>query len=252
MKEYSNKFILSSAHLLDFLCYPKFSVNDYYSRITELRLLNIKFIILEGDTLLKTINILGKGSEGLVLKVQDARNKTMALKIKRSDSCRNNMKNEFDFYRYINKYDIGPKVYSYTENTLLMELINGLSARNWFLKTKINSSIVRTVIVDILTQCYKLDKLHIDHGQLNKLDNHVIISCNGKKCTIVDFESASNIRKVNNVTSAFQGLIFKGAISEQINKFLNYEEKRIEFLELLTKYKSDKSKENFESIIALI
>jgi len=252
MQEYSNKFVLSSANLIDLLCYPRFSTSDYYSRLSELRSLNLKFIILEGNTLLKAIRILGKGSEGLVLKVQNMNSNTMALKIRRIDSCRTDMKNEFEFYQHVNRNYLGPKVYSYTKNTLLMEFIEGLSARNWFLKTKMNLELIRKIIINILTQCYTLDKLHIDHGQLNKLDNHVIISHHGSKCTIVDFESASCIRKVNNVTSAFQGLIFKGIISDQIKKFVNYDKKRVEFLNLLSIYKKDKSRKNFDSIIALI
>ena len=252
MQGYSNKFVLSSANLIDLLCYPRFNTSDYYSRLSELRSLNLKFVILEGSTLIRAIRILGKGSEGLVLKVQNTHSKTMALKIKRIDSCRTDMKNEFEFYQSVNRNHLGPKVYSYTKNTLLMEFVEGLSARNWFLKTKINLELIRKIIINILTQCYTLDKLHIDHGQLNKLDNHVIISHCGSKSTIVDFESASFIRKVNNVTSAFQGLIFKGIISDQINKFANYDKKRVEFLNLLSIYKMDMSKKNFDSIIALI
>lgn len=252
MEECSNKFILSSANLIDLLCYPRFSASDYYSRLIELRSLNLKFVILEGNTLLNAIRILGKGSEGLVLKVQDIHSKTLALKIKRIDSCRTDMQNEFEFYQSINRNNLGPKAFSYTKNALLMEFIEGLSARNWFLNSNMNLDLIRKIIINILTQCYTLDKLHIDHGQLNKLDNHVIISRSGSKCTIVDFESASCIRKVNNVTSAFQGLIFKGIISDQINKFVNYDKKRVEFLNLLSRYKMDKSKKNFDSIIALI
>lgn len=252
MQEYSNKFVLSSANLIDLLCYPRFNTSDYYSRLNELRSLNLKFVILEGSTLIRALRILGKGSEGLVLKVQNTHSKTMALKIKRIDSCRTDMKNEFEFYQSVNRNHLGPKVYSYTKNTLLMEFVEGLSARNWFLKSKMNLELIRKIIINILTQCYTLDKLHIDHGQLNKLDNHVIISHRGSKCTIVDFESASCIRKVNNVTSAFQGLIFKGIISDQINKFANYDKKKVEFLNLLSRYKMDMSKKNFDSIIALI
>jgi len=252
MQEYSNKFVLSSSNLIDLLCYPRFNTSDYYSRLNELRSLNLKFVILEGSTLIRALRILGKGSEGLVLKVQNTHSKTMALKIKRIDSCRTDMKNEFEFYQSVNRNHLGPKVYSYTKNTLLMEFVEGLSARNWFLKSKMNLELIRKIVINILTQCYTLDKLRIDHGQLNKLDNHVIISHRGSKCTIVDFESASCIRKVNNVTSAFQGLIFKGIISDQINKFANYDKKRVEFLNLLSRYKMDMSKKNFDSIITLI
>jgi len=252
MTEFSNKFVLSSSKLVDLLCYPRFSAEEYQSRLSELLSLSIKFVILEGHTVLNSNNILGKGNEGLVLKVLDYTNKTMAIKIRRTDSCRNAMTDEFNFYKYVNLHNIGPKVHLHTKNILLMECIEGFPARKWFFSFKPNFDLVRRIIIDILTQCYKLDEMGIDHGQLNKLDNHVIISPDGSKCTIVDFESASSKRKVNNVTSALQGLILKGYISEQVNAFHDYDNSKNDLLNLLSEYKHEKCKKNFEQILALI
>src|SRR6476661_8748523 len=237
---------------MNLICYPKFNSVNYARKIKDLCLLDLKFIILEGNTILYNNNILGKGCEGLVLKVENINNEIMALKIKRTDSCRFNMKNEFDFYNLANMYKIGPKVYSCTVDLLLMEFLEGTSIENWFLKTKLDSDLIKTIVISILNQCFILDKINLDHGQLNKLYNHIIISPDNLKCTIIDFESASSSRKVSNLTSAFQGLFFKGIISKQIQKFINYEYKKNEFLKLLKRYKRNISKENFESIISLI
>ena len=149
-------------------------------------------------------------------------------------------------------HNIGPNAYLHTKNILLMECVEGLPAGKWFLSSKTKLDLVRHVVIDILNQCYKLDVMGIDHGQLSKLDNHVIISSDGSKCTIVDFESASRKRKVNNVTSALQGLIFNGLISEQVNAILNYEIKQSELLNLLSIYKHEKCRKNFDSILSLI
>lgn len=252
MTNFSEKFVLSSHKLVDLLCYPKFCSDEYQSRISELRSLKIKFVILEGPTVLNSVHIIGKGNEGLVLKVRDFSSNTMAVKIRRTDSCRITMENEFNFYKYVNLHNIGPNAYLHTKNILLMECIEGLSARKWFFSPTTKLDLVRRVIIDILSQCYKLDMMGIDHGQLNKLDNHVIISADGSKCTIVDFESASRQRKVNNVTSALQGLIFKGPISRQVNSILNYDNKQSELLSLLSIYKHEKCRKNFDSILSLI
>jgi putative serine/threonine protein kinase len=103
-----------------------------------------------------------------------------------------------------------------------------------------------------LNQCFVLDQINLDHGQLNKLYNHIIISPDGLTCTIIDFESSSTSRKVSNLTSAFQGLFFKGIIAKQINKFIDYENKKMECLELLKEYKRNNSRENFDSLMSLI
>ncbi len=252
MTNFSEKFVLSSHKLVDLLCYPKFCSDEYQSRISELRSLKIKFVILEGPTVLNSVHIIGKGNEGLVLKVRDFASNTMAVKIRRTDSCRNEMENEFNFYKYVNLHNIGPKVHLHTKNIMLMECIEGIPAKKWFLSCRPNPDLVRHIVIDILNQCYVLDGMGIDHGQLNKLDNHVIISPDGLKCTIVDFESASSKRKVNNVTSALQGLIFKGYISEQVNAFHNYHNSKTTFLNLLSMYKHEKCRKNFEKILTLI
>jgi putative serine/threonine protein kinase len=162
------------------------------------------------------------------------------------------MKPEFDFYKLANMYDIGPRVHCCTIDFLLMEYIDGLSIENWFSNAKLDRYLIKSVVTNILNQCFVLDKINLDHGQLNKLYNHIIISPDGLNCTIVDFESASTLRKVSNLTSAFQGLFFKGIISKQINKFIDYGNKKNEFLESLKDYKKNISKENFDSLMSLI
>ena len=237
---------------MSFICYPKFNAANYAIKIKELFEKDLRFVILEGNTILYNNNILGKGCEGLVLKVENNKNEILAVKIKRTDSCRFSMKNEFDFYKLANTYKIGPFVYAYTNNILLMDFLDGISIENWFSKTKLDPYLIKSVIIDILNQCFILDKINLDHGQLNKLYNHIIISPDDLKCTIIDFESASTIRKATNLTSAFQGMLFRGIISKQISAYINYSNKKSEFLRLLRIYKKDISKENFDSIISLI
>lgn len=252
MIESSKKYSITTPDLMNLICYPKFNAVNYALKIKDLFELHIKFVILEGNTILYNNNILGKGCEGLVLKVENDENKTLAAKIKRTDSCRFSMRNEYDFYCLANMYAIGPKVYSYTDNILLMDFLEGVSIENWFLKTKLDSYMIKTVVISILNQCFILDKINLDHGQLNKLYNHIVIRPDDLKCTIIDFESASKSRRVSNLTSVFQGLFFRGLISKKINDCINYGNKKKEFLKLLKIYKNHISKENFDSILSLI
>lgn len=252
MIDCSKRILLSSPVLTNFLCYPKFDLSNYYKKLNDLYSFNLKFVITGGETTLFNTNILGKGCEGLVFKVEDNQNNIFALKIKRTDSCRLSMTDEFNYYKLSNKYDIGPKVYSSTDDVLLMEFIEGKSILNWFLNSRLDLKLIKKVIVNVLTQCHILDMVSLDHGQLNRLNNHIIVSHDGSKCTVIDFESASKNRRPSNFTSAFQGIFFKGMISIQINKYVDYRQKKLEFLKLLHLYKNDPSKEIFDSILALI
>ncbi len=75
------------------LGYPNATNRQIKSRINELEKLKIKSICLVGPTTIGSLAILGKGYVGVVVLVKRG-NKEVALKIRRIDSQRKNMKNE--------------------------------------------------------------------------------------------------------------------------------------------------------------
>ncbi|RMF31645.1 MAG: hypothetical protein D6752_01730, partial [Candidatus Nitrosothermus koennekii] len=77
--------------------------------------------------------------------------------------------------------------------------IDGVSMKE-FLERGNNAYIIKQV----LDQCFRLDCINLDHGELSNMNKHVIIN---DKATIIDFDSASINRKVSNVTSATQYLL---------------------------------------------
>ena len=60
---------------------------------------------------------------------------------------------------------------------------------------------LKKTVKKVLEDCYRLDQLGLDHGELSNISKHVIV---GKKTTLIDFESSSTNRRVSNVTSACQ------------------------------------------------
>ena len=84
------------------------------------------------------------------------------------------------------------------------------------MKGKGSASKLKSVIKKTLEDCYNLDKIGLDHGELSSISKHVIV---GKsKTTIIDFESSSTKRRVSNVTSATQGIFIGSGISKSIKK----------------------------------
>lgn len=83
-----------------------------------------------------------------------------------------------------------------------MEYIAGSLITEWFNNVRsFQLSKVKIVLKDLLTQCYKMDTIHLDHGELSNASKHVIIRNSDWKPIIVDFESASRHRHPNNLTS---------------------------------------------------
>ena len=182
--------------------------------------MGVKDVILEGFTHLYELKILGKGHSGVVIKVNTYSGKKFALKIRRLDSRRKDCLSEVNNQRLANLVGIGPKILANTQDLILMEFINGKGIFDWLLDhSDLTNKKKRAVDIvnEILEQCYTLDNLNLDHGELTRIDNHIMISYKNQ-ISIIDFESSSTKRKPSNVTSVVQALLLGGSVSK---KFLN-------------------------------
>ena len=97
----------------------------------------------------------------------------------------------------------------------------------------------------VLEQCHNLDRAGLDHGELSRLNRHVIVSGNPR---IIDFESASTNRKTSNVTAAAQSIFLHGAVADRVKKKLHADREKA--LSALKIYKRDQTMANFDSVLA--
>jgi putative serine/threonine protein kinase len=228
------------------LCYPETDVNIATKRIDELKLSKVKSILFEGKTKIGRLGVVGKGCVSVVVKaITDFG--IFALKIRRMDANRISMMREAELHLMANSVNVGPKLFGATGNFILMEFIEGYRILEW-LKMIEEQSIkrVRKVLKELLDQCYALDKLGLDHGELSDVKKHVIIS---EKPVIIDFESASISRKVTNLTKIVQYSFIGGPISKKLRQVLGIEDERI-IIESVRKYKKEKNQENYLSLLS--
>ena len=182
------------------LGYPNATNRQIKSRIKELEKLKIKSICLTGPTTIGNLEILGKGYVGIVVLVKRG-SKEVALKIRRTDSQRKNMKNESVLLKLVNSVNVGPQIIDVSKNFLVMEYIEGEKFSNWIEMLNGSGSVnkLKSTIKNVLEDCYRLDQIGFDHGELSNISKHVIV---GKsKVTIIDFESSSTKRRPSNITS---------------------------------------------------
>jgi putative serine/threonine protein kinase len=163
--------------------------------------------------------VLGKGCVSIVV-VARCREGEAALKIRRVDANRPSLSQEAELQSLANNVGVGPKLYGYTDNFILMELIRGVNLPDWVknLKGRGTASNLRRVCRELLVKCWKLDQAHLDHGELSNLSKHVLV---GDRVEIIDFESASTKRSVRNLTSAAQYLFVGGPVASKVRRVLN-------------------------------
>ncbi|MGI0072696.1 MAG: serine/threonine protein kinase [Nitrosotalea sp.] len=231
------------------LGYPKATKKEITSRSSELRKLGIKNVSFQGPTILNNIPVLGKGYVGVVVLSKHGK-KDVALKIRRIDSSRNEMKSEAKFLKLANKVNVGPEVIDSSKNFIIMEYIEGRKIIDWVkgLKGRGSATKLKTMIRKVLEDCYNLDRINLDHGELSYIHKHVIV---GRSPCIIDFESASTNRRTSNVTSATQGIFIGSGLANIVKKIIKTPNKK-DLIESLKKYKHDQSRENFNELLRVL
>ena len=231
------------------LGYPKATRGELSKRVAELKKIGIKGISFTGSSTLNNVSVLGKGYVGVVVLSNQGKN-AVALKIRRMDSSRSEMTGEAKLLRLANEIDVGPKLLDSSKNFIIMEYLEGKKIIDWIrdLKGKGSAAKLRFTVRKVLEDCYGLDKIRLDHGELSHIHKHVIV---GKKICIIDFESASVNRRTSNVTSATQSIFIGSGIANLVKKIIK-EPNRKKLIASLKKYKNDQSRENFEDVLQVL
>jgi len=226
------------------LTYPKLRNAELEKRLRELQKLGVSALEFGGEKQVSNLPVLGKGCVGIVTIAYVSGRKT-ALKIRRVDADRSRMEHEAEMLEKANSVSVGPRLLKASKNFLLMEFVDGELLPKW-LEKKETKAQVRRVIRDILQQCWRLDKIGLDHGELSHAPKHIIIDKDGNPF-IVDFETASVNRRPSNVTSICQFLFMSG-VAEKLADKIGERDKKV-ILEALKRYKGCRNQANFERVL---
>ena len=228
------------------LCYPRASEAELENRIAELRGHGVTAVEFAGDASAFNMPVLGKGFVGIVVTAYLG-GRRLALKIRRVDADRVGLEHEARMLAKANSVQVGPKLIGVSKNFLLMQLVDGWLLPEW-LSEHGEKELVRDVLGEVLEQCWQLDSIGLDHGELSKAPKHIIISKQGKPF-LVDFETASVDRKPANVTAVCQFLFTgHGSVAKAVADVLG-ELDRAEAIVVLRRYKNERSRENFNRVV---
>lgn len=236
---------LDDERLRSVFSYPRFSKVHYSRVLKDLKAIGVEGISSEGRLEIGEILVLGKGCVGIVL-LGSARGKEMALKVLRSDANRRSLKAEGEYLAIANGCGVGPKLVQCTESVLAMEYIRGKYLRQW-LGEPHRGEEIRQVLIELLKQCYFLDKVGLDHGELSDAKKHILVDGTGNP-HILDFETSSTKRRCRNFAAMLNYLFFKGSISVHLGQYFNLEKEPL--MEAIRDYKELPSQAVYERILA--
>jgi len=188
---------------------------------------------------------LAKGHRGVIYIGKYAGRK-VAVKIQRPDISVKSLQNEINCLKKINKYGIGPKLLFYSNDYFAYDFAEGIFIGDFIEKEKSRAKILK-ILRNVMLQCGKLDKLHLNKEEMQNPYKHVIV---GKKITLIDFERCRYSREPKNVTQFCQYVI-----SGKVSFFLNKKGIKIDktkMIELARNYKSKFDEKSFRGIIKLI
>ncbi len=229
------------------ICYPRIDYEEFDRRLDELRKIGIKKLKFVGKQKIGNVDILGKGCVGIVIAARlDSR--TVALKIRRTDANRATMMQEAKMLTMANSVEVGPKLLGVSQNFLVMELVEGELIEEWFTHhdPELESIAAKRTLCSVLEQCFQLDGIRLDHGELSQARKHVMIDKIGPR--ILDFETASTTRKPGNLPSLCQYLFISRPVAELTEKILG----KVDLTELrksLVTYKYEKSADSFQRVL---
>jgi len=228
------------------IAYPSGEPEEVESRIRQLRQLEITALDFQGRLKTDHLSILGKGVVGIVV-IGVRGNQRVAVKIRRVDARRPSLIHEAELLKTANSLGVGPECLGGTADVLAMELVEGLSLPLWLesLKGRGRRAHIRSVVRPLLEQCVKMDAYGLDHGELSRAHKNVIVSDDDTP-KILDFESASVMRRPSNFTSLTQYLFLGGSIAKKMARLMGPVD-RGELLSCLRDYKNGGWRDAFEN-----
>jgi putative serine/threonine protein kinase len=232
------------------LCFPNQHDGELQSRLEELRSHGVTALEFSGKASVYGVSlpVLGKGFVGIVV-IAHLNGERVAVKIRREDADRPDLLHEAEMLRKANSANVAPKLFAASRNFILMELIEGYLLPDW-LKTNNNVDVAKRVLGEVLENCYKLDGIGLDHGELSKAPKHVIVD-HQLKPWIVDFETASDARKPSNV-SAIGSFLFtsEGEVARNVAATIG-ERNKEKIVSAMKNYRKERTRGSFERVLQI-
>lgn len=189
--------------------------------------------------------IFAKGRRSNVYLTTFKNKKAVVKKLKPGSEAFWAINDEINWLKKLNKYKIGPKIYSFKDNEAVIEFIEGERIIEFLLHAGKKDIIKK--LSEVFRQCRLLDEMGISKEEMQNPYKHVLI---GKKVVMIDFERCHYTEKPKNVTQFSQFLM-----SSRISKILESKGIKIDkpkAIRLLKEYRANPGNEAYNRILKIM
>ena len=229
------------------LGYPReLAQRELDNRVEDLIRMGVASVFFVGPVSIGRFQVLGKGFAGVVLLAHTSLGDA-ALKIRRVDSPRNTMSQEAMLLDISNRVGVGPQLLAHSADSMLMEWVDGSNIRRW-LQNLPDQKTFKNTIRQILYDCFRLDQIGLDHGELVDASRHILVS---DRPVIIDFDSASVSRRASNITSVTQCLFVLGRMAKLVSAVHDMPPMQ-DVVNTLRSYKKDPNHTSFTRLLDVL
>lgn len=200
--------VIENEDICRMLCYPNGNIECCKRRMKILEEYGVYGLVNYGLKSVGNLKVVDIGYSSIIVLSITEGHGLVVLKILRADSRRTSLKHECNITSKASRIGVAPRIYECSDEILVLEYIDGVTISKLLeLEADIDVKLVRKWLRAAIYKAYLLDINGIDHGELSRPYKHILISPRG--VFIIDYESASTMRKPSNVTSMVSGLFLR-------------------------------------------
>lgn len=198
---------------------------------------------------LAKISFFARGHRGFIFTGM-LNKKKIAIKTQRKDiDATGTVDNEVQQLRLLNKHGIGPKILFSGKDYFAYQFVEGEFILDWMGRKDVKKQDVIAVFKNVFEQMYTLDNLGLNKEEMHHPVKHIVVQKN-RKPVLLDFERCKARPQSHNVTQ-FAQFIISGRLLNHLKPF-NMKINMLDMMKHTRIYKQRKTRENFESIVALL
>jgi putative serine/threonine protein kinase len=219
------------------VCFPLSKCDVFEQRLRDL--LSKGFIyFLETGWSFQGLRLIGKGFSGVVVLAKHAQHGLGVLKLRRLDSRRESLRHEALMMKLAYETGLVPRLFIEHDDYIFREFLPPWEciAFDEFIETSIlrgDLPALPPLFKGLLAKLSILDKVKIDHGELNRPGDHILVC--GNRPVLIDWESARKSNNPRNVTSVFSYLMFRSPFKDVIAGYFKWNQATV--VEKLKHYK---------------